>query len=109
MKEKCGVFGIYTSSIDNKVIPNVINGLKKLQHRGQEGCGIAYDNSGNLNINKGLGLVNDVFHEINNFNIPTNKCIGHVRYSTSGKSKINNQAKLDECQPLLGNDNKKKF
>ena len=109
MKEKCGVFGIYTSSIDNKVIPNVINGLKKLQHRGQEGCGIAYDNSGNLTNYKGLGLVNDIFPEINNFNIPTNKCIGHVRYSTSGKSKINNQAKLNECQPLLGNDNKKNF
>jgi amidophosphoribosyltransferase len=107
MKEKCGVFGIYSSSVDNKVIPNVINGLKKLQHRGQEGCGIAYDSSSNLNINKGLGLVNDVFPEINNFNIPTNKCIGHVRYSTSGKSKINNQSKLDECQPLLGNVNNK--
>ena len=83
--------------------------MKKLQHRGQEGCGIAYDNSGTLNIHKGLGLVNYVFSEERNFNINTSKCIGHVRYSTSGKSKINDQAKLDECQPLLGNIEKNSF
>ena len=45
MKEKCGVFGIYNCNSNTNIIPSVINGLKLLQHRGQEGCGIAFENN----------------------------------------------------------------
>lgn len=107
MKEKCGVFGIYNSIYNTNIIPSVINGLKLLQHRGQEGCGVAFENNKQLDIHKGLGLVTDVFtHDIS---IETNKCIGHVRYSTSGSSKINDDSKLGECQPLEGNANGEEF
>ena len=107
MKEKCGVFAIYNCNSDSNIIPSVINGLKLLQHRGQEGCGIAFENNKQLDIHKGLGLVTNVFnHDIS---IETNKCIGHVRYSTSGNSKINDDSKLSECQPLEGNINGEDF
>tara|TARA_B100002052_G_C15885703_1_gene601410 strand:+ start:5318 stop:6640 length:1323 start_codon:yes stop_codon:yes gene_type:complete len=106
MNEKCGVFGIY-SNITSDIIPNVINGLKLLQHRGQEGCGIAFQQTNTLHYHKGIGLVKDVFnHDIS---IETNKCIGHVRYSTSGNSKNDNSSKLKECQPLYGNAKKNDF
>ena len=107
MKEKCGVFGIYSKKNDIQITNKVIQGLNLLQHRGQEGCGIAYDNSGTLIVEKGLGLVKTFFN--NNHNALTNKCIGHVRYSTSGDSKNNNIAGLNECQPLIGNTNDETF
>ena len=107
LEGKCGAFGIYNCNSDTNIIPSVINGLKILQHRGQEGCGIAFENNKQLDIHKGLGLVTNVFnHDIS---IETNKCIGHVRYSTSGNSKINDASKLDECQPLEGNINGEDF
>ena len=87
MKEKCGVFGIYNCNSNTNIIPSVINGLKLLQHRGQEGCGIAFENNKLLDIHKGLGLVTNVFnHDIS---IETNKCIGHVLYKTSFNKKKN--------------------
>ena len=103
MKEKCGIFGLYDANISETTISFVIDSLKLLQHRGQEGCGIAFNNAGALDYHKGLGLVKDVFNE--HISIPSNMCIGHVRYSTSGSSKKNDISKIKECQPLVGNTN----
>jgi amidophosphoribosyltransferase len=105
MKEKCGIFGIHCEKTNSKCIPSVINGLRYLQHRGHEGCGISYlNNSKHLVLKKGLGRVDDVFKRENILEFEnSNKCIGHVRYSTSGNSKLDDKQKYTECQPLLGN------
>ena len=42
MKEKCGLFGIFLQQPNYKCLYDTIKGLKLLQHRGQEGAGIAY-------------------------------------------------------------------
>lgn len=112
MKEKCGLFGILTYDDTFDILSFVVKGLQYLQHRGEESCGIAYDD-GSLNCITGLGLVKEVFQDYSpgqrhsqgqgqrqKHNI--NKCIGHVRYSTSGKSKLDIDAKKQECQPLYG-------
>ena len=100
MREKCGVFGILSNDTSQECLPMVVQGLTLLQHRGQESCGIAYEQSNNLILKKGLGLVKNTLSNCGNIN--TNKCIGHVRYSTSGSSKINEFDKHNECQPLYG-------
>lgn len=88
INEECGIFGIYNH-------PNAFEitkfGLLTLQHRGQEGCGIISYNQ-EFTLTKGLGLVNSVFQ---NINMPATSCIGHVRYSTTGKSNLEN------VQPFL--------
>jgi len=99
MKEKCGIFGIY-APIKCKCVKDVVKGLKLLQHRGYEGCGITYYNDKFI-IKKGIGMVKDVFRDYQN-NDEINHCIGHVRYSTSGKSKTSLLAQTKECQPLYG-------
>lgn len=101
MKEKCGIFGLYSHKSCQNNLSCLIQGLKHLQHRGQESCGIAYQLDDNLICKNGLGLVADVFEDCNVI-LNTNKCIGHVRYSTSGSSKIIQQDKYSECQPLHG-------
>lgn len=105
IKKKCGIFAIY----DNKdCYDNMINGLKLLQHRGQDSAGISYisASSSEIKIKKNIGLVKEVF---NNFN-PNEiiyQSIGHVRYSTCRKTSLENQIK--ETQPLYGKSNIGKF
>lgn len=93
--EECGVFGIYTNS-PSDVASQTYLSLYALQHRGQESCGIVVNDDGVFNYHKDLGLVNEVFNKDNIAKLGTGKiAIGHVRYSTTGKSNRSN------AQPLV--------
>ncbi|GHT75320.1 amidophosphoribosyltransferase [Bacteroidia bacterium] len=87
LHEECGVFGVFG-------IPDAPNityyGLHALQHRGQEGCGIVAVHQQNFQRIKGEGLVTDIFNEKNLATMQGNQAIGHVRYSTTGGSGIEN-------------------
>ena len=108
MKEKCGIYGIFSIN-SGTYIDDIIKGMELLQHRGQDGCGIAYtDSYNNLITERGSGLVKDVFtNSIKK--LTCDKCIGHVRYSTSSKSKENKSLIKDECQPIYGQSNLGEF
>jgi amidophosphoribosyltransferase len=101
LKEKCGIYGIFMKTDCKKCIPQMIDGLELLQHRGQESCGLCYVEENNLVLNKSLGLVKDVF-SYKSYVPSASHAIGHVRYSTSGKSKLSEKDKYVECQPLYG-------
>lgn len=93
-KDECGVFGIYsTKEID--AAHYSYYGLYALQHRGQESAGMVVNNNGELECKKGMGLVSDVFKEKDLQNMRGKASIGHVRYSTTGASKVEN------AQPLV--------
>ena len=100
IKEACGVFGIFNPHGEDAA-PFVYYGLSSLQHRGQESCGIAvFDTGGprgNMCVHRGMGLVNEVFHENIIHNLKGNLGIGHVRYSTTGEPSLTN------AQPLVMN------
>lgn len=82
LHEECGVFGIY----DPKGNPATTTyyGLVSLQHRGQEGCGIAVNRNREIFYYKDCGLVNEVFNEENLAKLDGSMAVGHVRYSTAG-------------------------
>ena len=90
--DNCGVVGIFSIS-DYNIVPYVIDSLRALQHRGQESWGFAVPS---LTPYKSLGLVSasakDFKHLVKKYN--SNSAIGHVRYSTYGKSNLEN------AQPL---------
>ena len=92
VKENCGVVGIF--SLDGiNVIPMLIDSLRALQHRGQEAWGIAIPNRPPL---KKMGLVSassSEFKKISN-EYSSFAAIGHVRYSTIGKSNLENTQPL---------------
>ena len=96
VKENCGVVGIFSLDGTN-VIPMAIDALRALQHRGQEAWGIAVPNKPPL---KKLGLVSASSSEFKKISDEYNSSavIGHVRYSTIGKSN------LDNAQPLKVKD-----
>lgn len=86
--ENCGVVGIFSMGGEN-VVPFAIDCLRALQHRGQEAWGLAVPQKLPL---KRLGLVSSAANEfvdiIRDYRSPS--VIGHVRYSTTGKSTLNN-------------------
>ena len=94
--ENCGVVGIF--SLDGKnVVPIAIDCLRALQHRGQESWGIAVP--GKVPFRR-LGLVSgsaEHFHRLVR-RYRSRAIIGHVRYSTFGRSTIQN------AQPLKVRD-----
>lgn len=100
IKEACGVFGIFNPHGEDAA-SSVYYGLASLQHRGQESCGIAVCDTmgpkGNIQIHKGMGLVQEVFKEQTLKELKGNLGIGHVRYSTTGAATLNN------AQPLVLN------
>lgn len=91
MEDKCGIVGIHCSDESKNVTSFVYYCLYALQHRGQESAGIATFNSTNgLNHYCGMGLVTEVFGNYDIQNLQGNMAIGHVRYSTTGQSKLEN-------------------
>ncbi|MFB3818328.1 MAG: amidophosphoribosyltransferase [Candidatus Methylomirabilales bacterium] len=91
-QDACGVVGILGS-------PEAANlaylGLYALQHRGQESAGIAASDGKAVHLEKGMGLVADVFTEARLKKLRGDLAIGHVRYSTAGSSQLKN------AQPIL--------
>ena len=77
---------MYSSDQSKDVAPLIYYGLFALQHRGQEAAGISAHNGNEINTYRGMGLVCDVFNNGKIKGLEGNVGIGHVRYSTTGKS-----------------------
>ncbi len=86
-KEACGVIGAH-SSRGTDVVPKIFKGLEALQHRGQESWGIAIAGKPAF---KRMGLaVNWVNFAQDLGAYKGASGIGHVRYSTKGRSTLGN-------------------
>ncbi|MET0285592.1 MAG: amidophosphoribosyltransferase [Polyangiales bacterium] len=85
--DQCGVFGIWGS---DEAANHTYLGLHALQHRGQEAAGIVSAEAGQLYAHRALGLVQDIFSANVLAQLPGDRAIGHVRYSTAGGSHIKN-------------------
>jgi len=92
LKEACGVFGVWGVPDAAKL---TLYGLYALQHRGQESAGIAALSGGCISYVRGMGLVSDVFCDGVPALLEGRAAIGHVRYSTTGASSVEN------AQPLV--------
>lgn len=81
LNEECGVFGVWGHENAAQI---TYYGLHSLQHRGQEGAGIAVTNGEKVTVAKGLGLVTEVFGQGEISDLHGKAAIGHVRYATAG-------------------------
>jgi amidophosphoribosyltransferase len=92
-KEKCGLFGVWGTPEASQI---TYQGLFAQQHRGQESAGIVATNGTELVGHADMGLVSQVFNPRRlREDLAGHAAIGHVRYSTTGSSKLCN------AQPLL--------
>ena len=98
--DECGVFGIFGADEAAKL---AYLGLYALQHRGQESAGIAATDGVQFRVERGMGLVQDVFTPEVIGRLPGFAAIGHTRYSTAGDTSLGN------AQPLASDCNKGKL
>jgi len=91
----CGILGIVARSPVNQLL---YDGLLLLQHRGQDAAGIVTSEDKTFHMQKGNGMVRDVFRTRNMRSLPGNIGIAHCRYPTAGSAR--NSA---EAQPLYVN------
>ena len=91
IEDKCGIVGFHSKDESKDIASLVYYCLYALQHRGQESAGIAtFNPKKGLNYYCGMGLITDVFKDYEIQNLQGNMAIGHVRYSTTGQSKLEN-------------------
>jgi amidophosphoribosyltransferase len=88
-REECAVVGVCINAEESAGI--IYNALLALQHRGQEGAGIAVLRDSRIINHKKRGLVSEVFDSETLKNMPKGKiAIGHTRYSTTGSNTCDN-------------------
>ncbi len=92
LKEECGIFGGYCFA--ENINFYIKSGLIKLQHRGQDACGICACGD-KFYLQKKLGLVQEKFDASSLKKLKGQWGVGHVRYSTNGSNEI------DDVQPFL--------
>ena len=100
LKEACGVFGAYNFR-DEPVFPYVYWGLRGQNHRGHQSHGFLTFN-GQFHVHKGLDLVPEIKRgTIQKWTrrLPGQVGLGHVRYTTSGKT--DGRSLVKSTQPIL--------
>jgi amidophosphoribosyltransferase len=93
-RDECGVFAVFNHPHAAEI---TFFGLYALQHRGQESAGIVAAGSADRTFKShhGMGLVPQIFNEHTMAKLPGTRAIGHVRYSTTGSSTLEN------AQPIM--------
>lgn len=93
LNEECGLFGVWENPDAAQL---TYFGLHALQHRGQEGAGITANNRGELQSERGLGLLADVFRDPARLaRLTGSAAVGHVRYATAGNHGVENIQPLE--------------
>src|SRR6202043_786863 len=98
--DHCGVAGVFGHLEAAKL---AYLGLYALQHRGQESAGIVSSDGVDLHLEKGMGLVQEVFQPQILARLPGTAAVGHTRYSTAGDTSLLN------AQPIVIDCNKGKL
>ncbi len=93
LHDACGVVGILAKENGEHIDVRryLTLAMTALQHRGQESAGMAvYDDEGRIVSRVSMGKVREVFSDTGT-GLPETRCgIGHVRYSTTGSSCVEN-------------------
>ena len=85
LNEECAVFGVSLTCPEAAGI--TYNALLSLQHRGQEGAGIAVIHDNKIECFKDIGLVSEIFSsDVLDGLSGCTVAIGHTRYSTTGSN-----------------------
>ncbi len=94
----CGIFGIITNQ-ENLDIGNIVfEGIKRLEYRGYDSCGIVSMANGKLFVKKDSGKIDDIQKKLKLNEVPAGSklALAHTRWATHGPpTKINSHPQLD--------------
>jgi amidophosphoribosyltransferase len=93
----CGILGIVGNT---DVAAQLYDGLSVLQHRGQDAAGIATADGGKLRVQKGNGLVSDVFDADSMQLLQGRFGIAHCRYPTAVRRGRTKRSRSTSIRPM---------
>ncbi|HIQ38554.1 MAG TPA: glutamine--fructose-6-phosphate aminotransferase, partial [Methanothermococcus okinawensis] len=91
----CGIIGYLGN---RKVSEILLKGLKRLEYRGYDSCGIGVVDGNKLIIKKGAGKVNEVSKNENFLDVDGKIGIGHSRWATHGSITRENAHPHTDCK-----------
>ena len=94
----CGIFGIITNQKNISLGKTVLEGIKRLEYRGYDSCGIVTLSDSKLYVKKDSGKIDEIQKKIDltEFPIGSRLALAHTRWATHGApTKINSHPHLD--------------
>src|SRR6058998_3435453 len=90
----CGIVGYVGHK---KVVPLIIDGLRRLEYRGYDSAGIAVVNDGKLDVRRASGKLRNLEEAINKAPLEGTYGIGHTRWATHGRPTEENAHPHRDC------------
>jgi glucosamine--fructose-6-phosphate aminotransferase (isomerizing) len=93
----CGIFGIITNQ-DIEIGKVLLDGIKRLEYRGYDSCGIVTQYDSRLYMKKDAGKISEIHKKLklDEFPIESKLGLAHTRWATHGPpTKINSHPHLD--------------
>ncbi len=95
----CGIIGIYNNDKKKCILDELLEMMKKLQHRGKDSYGISLKQiKKDIKTIREKGMINNICHEDKEDTIIS--CVGHLKYRTSNMLEICE----DDMQPITNNN-----
>jgi len=95
----CGIFGIITNKENFSIGKVVLEGIKRLEYRGYDSCGIVALSNSKLYVKKDSGKIDEIQKKINLSEFPNSSklALAHTRWATHGAPTKNNSHPHLDC------------
>ncbi len=95
----CGIFGVITNQKDISIGKIAFEGIKRLEYRGYDSCGIVTQYNSKLYVKKESGRIDEIQKKINLKEFPNGSklALAHTRWATHGAPTKNNSHPHLDC------------
>ncbi|MCX5733970.1 MAG: glutamine--fructose-6-phosphate transaminase (isomerizing) [candidate division NC10 bacterium] len=90
----CGIVGYIG---DKKVVPILIDGLKRLEYRGYDSAGLAVLEQGRMVVHRSVGKIKELESAVWGANLTGTVGLGHTRWATHGRPTEENAHPHTDC------------
>jgi glutamine---fructose-6-phosphate transaminase (isomerizing) len=90
----CGIVGYIG---DKKVVPILLDGLKRLEYRGYDSAGLAVIEQGRMVIHRSVGKIKELENAVWGTNLVGTIGLGHTRWATHGRPTEENAHPHTDC------------
>jgi len=90
----CGIVGYVGPK---RVVPILLEGLKRLEYRGYDSAGVAFLQDGRMTIHRSVGKIKELENALWGKDLPGTVGIGHTRWATHGRPTEENAHPHTDC------------